>query len=156
LRLTPARKWALSLLLLGLLLALFYSDRVFSAGIYEGGDTLEHDIPLAAFFARSIRAGSFPLYNRYQLRTSSEKAGLLFLSEAHSRWWEARVDNEAAPVLSPFGLFLGLRIPAGDHTITFTYRPWPVYGCWIVSLGALLGVLTWAGLRLRSLRRKKL
>ena len=88
--------------------------------------------------------------NRYQLRTSSEKAGLLFLSEAHSRWWEARVDNEAAPVLSPLGLFLGLRIPAGAHTITFTYRPWPVYGSWAISLATLFGAVLWAWLRQKT------
>ncbi len=49
-----------------LLLLIFYSNRFFQAGANPGEDVLEHDVPLAQFFVRSIQQGGFPHWNPHK------------------------------------------------------------------------------------------
>jgi uncharacterized membrane protein YfhO len=67
--------------------------------------------------------------------------------------WQAAVDGESAPVYRANRLTRGVVLPAGEHRVTFRYRPWPLYlGACISTftlLAALFGILV-EGLRRHS------
>ncbi|MBN1826103.1 MAG: YfhO family protein [Candidatus Eisenbacteria bacterium] len=57
------------------------------------------------------------------LRARSGEAGLLFLSETDFPGWEAAVDGVPAPILRADYAFRAVAIPAGEHEVSFRYRP---------------------------------
>jgi hypothetical protein len=75
--------------------------------------------------------------NRIELATSAAQQRFLVLSEMYFPGWRATVDGVETPIYRTNYLFRGIAVPAGQHTITFEYRP----------LSALIG----AGLSLLAL-----
>ncbi len=59
--------------------------------------------------------------NRVRLRASGP--GLLVLSEIAYPGWRVRVDGAPAALLLPAGLLRGVLLPAGEHTVEFSYTP---------------------------------
>ena len=49
--------------------------------------------------------------------------GYLVLADSNSPGWHAFVDAQPAPVFTANHLFRGIELPAGRHTVRFTYRP---------------------------------
>ncbi len=49
--------------------------------------------------------------------------GLLVLSEVAYPGWQVRVDGTPAPLLTPAGVLRGVLLPAGEHTVIFSYAP---------------------------------
>ena len=86
------------------------------------------------------------------MRTAGDRPGLLVLSDAYYPGWRATVDGEAAPIYPTNVLFRGVPIPAGEHTVVFTYAPsgwllgWGLAAAGAVLLGGL-GVLSVWGFR---------
>jgi uncharacterized membrane protein YfhO len=74
------------------------------------------------------------------------------LSDAYYPGWEATVDGAPAPILPTNVLFRGVPVPAGEHTVVFTFAPrsWR-QGLWAGTAGLLLWLLVLAaGLRWRG------
>jgi hypothetical protein len=57
------------------------------------------------------------------LRTESDTPGLLVLSDRYDRGWRVAIDGREARALRANYLFRGVMVPAGDHTIRWTYEP---------------------------------
>ena len=49
-----------------ILISVFYSNRVFLEGFHWGDDALFREIPMASLFIKTIKMGSFPLWNPYK------------------------------------------------------------------------------------------
>jgi hypothetical protein len=75
--------------------------------------------------------------------------GYLVLSERSFPGWEAEVDGVESPLLRADLLLRAVRVPPGQHRVTFTYRPGSVR----VGLG--LSVLALVGALLTVLRRRR-
>jgi hypothetical protein len=88
------------------------------------------------------------------VRTASAQPALLVLSDAFYPGWRAQVDGADAPIHPTNVLFRGVPVPAGEHTVTFTYEPdgwrlgWALAAAG-AALAALLCCLGWWGFRRR-------
>ena len=49
--------------------------------------------------------------------------GFVVLNDAYHRWWGADIDGTQAPVEQANVLFRAVKVPAGRHTLTFTFHP---------------------------------
>jgi hypothetical protein len=61
--------------------------------------------------------------NRVSVGTRSATGGLLVLSDAYYPGWKVTVDGRSARLLRVNVAFRGVVVPAGDHTVLFTYEP---------------------------------
>ena len=91
--------------------------------------------------------------NRIELTTSASAPRLLVLSEMYFPGWRAAVDGAETPIYRTNYLFRGVVVPAGQHTVTFEYRPTSVLLGAAISAAALL---LSAGLLLVGRLRRKL
>lgn len=73
----------------------------------------------------------------------STAPGLLVLSDSHAPGWRALVNGESAPILRVNGLFRGIFLPPGTHTVVFNYAPLSVTLGILISGGGLVLVLAW-------------
>ena len=85
---------------------------------------------------------------------SARRPGLLVLSDLEYPGWKAEVDGEEADIERVDYLMRGVRVPAGESTVTFSYRPLSFTVGWVVSLLALAGVVTTGALGWRGRRRR--
>lgn len=88
---------------------------------------------------RERRAG------RLRIETAANGPGLLVVSEAYDRDWQASLDGAAVPVERANVRFRGVRVPAGRHLVEMTYAPRTVaWGLAASALGLLAAlVLLW-------------
>ncbi|MFN8481914.1 MAG: YfhO family protein [Anaerolineae bacterium] len=92
---------------------------------------------------------------RVALRTASDAPGFLVLADTYYPGWTAAVDGVPTPVLLANYTFRGVYVPAGEHTVTFTYVPRGVtLGFALAGLTILL-VAVAAGLLLVAARRRR-
>jgi len=61
--------------------------------------------------------------NRIDLDSTTATPRLLVLSEMYFPGWQATVDGVATPIYRTNYLFRGIVVPAGRHTLSFSYRP---------------------------------
>jgi uncharacterized membrane protein YfhO len=91
---------------------------------------------------------------RVVVHTSSATPGVLVLADAFYPGWRASVDGEAAAIYPANVLFRAVPLPAGEHTVVFTFEPssWRL-GLAVAGLGlllmAVLGLLASWGFRRR-------
>lgn len=85
--------------------------------------------------------------NRVNVQTHSGGNAVLVLGENDYPGWRVYVDGQSANVVRVNYALRGVVIPAGDHQVSFIYRPWSVMG------GLLLSLLTAAGLIVLSRRK---
>jgi len=79
------------------------------------------------------------------LRATLRQRGLVVLDDAWERGWSVRVDGRPARALTADVVLRGVVVPAGAHTVVWSYRvPGLVTGAALSALGLLLGAL-WAG-----------
>jgi Bacterial membrane protein YfhO len=89
------------------------------------------------------------------IRTSALEDSILVLTDPYFPGWVARVDGTAAPIVRADYLFRGLAIPAGSHTVVFSYEPGSVaLGAAITLLGALVVIIV-IGVRLVEVLREQ-
>ncbi len=62
--------------------------------------------------------------------------GLLVLADTWYPGWKVRIDNEPATIGIVDGMFRGVALEEGPHTVVFSYDPWPL------KLGLAISVLT--------------
>jgi hypothetical protein len=86
--------------------------------------------------------------NRLSLRISAVSSGWLVLSDVWYPGWQAWVDGKLVPILRADYLFRAVQIPAGEHAITFAYRPLSFRMglgisliAWIIAAGLLVKIL---------------
>jgi Bacterial membrane protein YfhO len=91
---------------------------------------------------------------RVTLRATLPRTGLVVLGDAWAPGWSVRVDGRPARALQADVVLRGVVVPAGSHTIEWSYRvPGLRTGALLSALG-LASVLGWAGvLVVRSRRR---
>jgi hypothetical protein len=81
--------------------------------------------------------------SRTTARVSSDGGAVLVVADAAVPGWRAWIDGEPAPVVTADHLFLGVVVPAGEHTVELRYRaPGALPGR---ALSALALVLLLAG-----------
>ncbi|MBW8886916.1 MAG: YfhO family protein [Fibrobacteres bacterium] len=88
-------------------------------------------------------------YNHSSWSVTAPSEGLLVLSELWFPHWQVQVDGKPAPLLRADFAFRGIQLPAGNHTVSLTYRsPWLRKGMAVSALCLLLlaagaGALYW-------------
>jgi hypothetical protein len=89
---------------------------------------------------------------RVEVRTAAAAPGLLVLADAYYPGWHASVDGQETPIYATNVLFRGVPVPAGEHSVVFTFEPngWRTgliaAGVAVVVI-AVLGLLGWWGFR---------
>jgi hypothetical protein len=87
--------------------------------------------------------------NRVKVQTHSSGNSILVLSENYYPGWRVEVDGKSAELLRVNYALRGVVIPAGDHQVSFVYRPWSILG------GLLLSLFTAAALIVLSVRPRR-
>lgn len=89
-----------------------------------------------------------------ELATQNEGEGFLVVSEVYYPEWQAYIDDEPASYYQVNELIRGLVIPAGEHTVRFSYEPSPVRTGFMLTLLATLIVLAIGAYLVYDHRRK--
>jgi hypothetical protein len=84
---------------------------------------------------------------RIEVQTRNDNPGFLVLSEIYYRGWDAEVNGKRVPVQLTDYALRGVRLPAGEHRVTFVFRApsfwngakYSVLGVVLLVLGALIG-----------------
>ena len=119
----------------------------------------EHRVPglLPAGAGTAPSAGSARLLSygaeRITAEASTRRSSMLVLTDVSYPGWTVTVDGHAAPIERVDYLLRGVALAPGTHQIVFRYQPASFRAGWIISLIALLAVVTTAVLGLRLRRR---
>jgi len=114
-------------------------------------DTSRFEVgPISEDSAATIRLVDYsPKYLKYESQSSAD--GLAVFSEIFYPGWEAAIDGKHVEILQADYILRALEVPAGNHTIEFTFRPEPfIVGNKITSISSwlvlfvLLGSIYWS------------
>jgi hypothetical protein len=89
------------------------------------------------------------------IQTPDASSGRLVLADPAYPGWKVTVDGQSRPVQTSRGLFRAVDVPAGSHTVVWTFDPPRLRVGALISLATLLGLLVLSALPLvrRRLRR---
>ncbi|HEY1479652.1 MAG TPA: YfhO family protein [Gaiellales bacterium] len=93
--------------------------------------------------------------DRVVIQTPDASSGRLVLADPAYPGWKVTVDGQSRPVQTSRGLFRAVDVPAGSHTVVWTFDPPRLRVGALISLATLLGLLVLSALPLvrRRLRR---
>lgn len=77
--------------------------------------------------------------NRVELRANMVAPGFVVLADTFYPGWQAAVDGKKTPIYRANSLVRAVYVPAGEHTITFVFRPLDFLGGIVISGLALIG-----------------
>ena len=120
---------------------------------FEPGAVAILDAPPPCELGRAIaQTGSAEVIShestRWEIATRSESNGLLILAENAYPGWEVSVDGQEAQALTAYTSIRAVCVPAGDHTVVWTFRP-TLYALGAVITLAALAMVGWAAASLR-------
>ena len=75
---------------------------------------------------------------RIIVQVENAQPGILILSDTYAPGWHAAVDGQEVPILKTNGLFRGIALGAGKHTVSFEYKPLSVIAGAIISAVTVL------------------
>jgi hypothetical protein len=81
--------------------------------------------------------------SRIDMAVNSTEAGVLLLNDRYYDGWRVHVDGKEAPVLKCNYIMRGVHLPAGEHKVVFTYRPYLYH--MLLSMAAVVALIVWAG-----------
>ena len=84
---------------------------------------------------------------RVLLEAHLQRAGLIVLADTFDKGWKLEIDGQAAPILRANLMMRAASVPAGSHTLVYTYQPYPLQlGALFsaVGLAILLGLFLWS------------
>ena len=86
-----------------------------------------------------FRSAEFSSYsnNAFSLNVSTEKKGILVLSEIYFPHWNAYIDGIPAKVYRADWSLRAIVVEAGNHTIEMKFEPTPFYSGMKISLATL-------------------
>ena len=85
--------------------------------------------------------------NHVEVKTESVAPVILVLSENHYPGWRAFVDGQSVEVMRVNYNQRGVALPAGNHLVTFVYRPKSVLIGLVISLLTLVALVVWSRMR---------
>jgi hypothetical protein len=74
--------------------------------------------------------------SRLTLHVTTDSPALLILSEIDYPGWQATVDGQSAPILRAYYTLRAVPVPAGEHVVELTFRPFSF------TIGAIITVLS--------------
>ena len=90
--------------------------------------------------------------NEVTLEVNLDDAGFVVLADTYYPGWRAAVDGQATAVYRANSVVRAVYVPAGQHTVTFSFWPWDFVAGTAVSAAALLlglALLAWSRWRMR-------
>jgi len=113
------------------------------------------DLPSITAGTSNVAPGSVEFVSyapkRIELKATATAPSVLLLNDKHEADWNVSVDGQPAKMLRCNFLMRGVQLPAGNHTVVFSYQPQSTI--FFISLGAmtfaflLCGFLWWSGRR---------
>jgi hypothetical protein len=96
-------------------------------------------------------------YNALDIHTRTKIDGLFYWADGFDKWWTATLDGNPIEILRANGNFKAIPISAGEHVITFRYRPEPFLWAMMAfytlfAVGIIGGTFTW--MRRKPLARR--
>lgn len=79
-----------------------------------------------------------------EISADTTAAGILMLADTFAPGWHVYVDGVREPILKVNGMFRGVFLPPGKHSVTFTYAPLSVTLGLLITGLSLLACLGWA------------
>lgn len=125
----------------------------FASDSFIPGDSVlvEFDATPAATLSRGDAKINVSGQGFYVVSTSNPNAdAILVLTQTYYPGWHATVDTKEVPVFPVNIKHVGVRVPAGNHTVEFRYRPESfLYGAWIsgISLGVTIVLMAFGSFR---------
>jgi hypothetical protein len=126
------------------------------SAVLEGTVPTGIALPSAATTDSPLGSATIGSYEneKVEVRTSAPRDAILVLSDPFYPGWVARVDGSPTTILRADYLFRAVAVPAGTHTVTFTFEPTPVaFGGMLTLLGSL-AVLAVVGQRVAEMLRR--
>ena len=94
-------------------------------------------------------------FNEIEYRVHSTAPGLLLLVEMWDPDWRATVNGNETPIHRVNFFMRGVTLPAGEHTVRFTYHPAGLEAGWKITIAAALITLALAVWGILSDRRRR-
>ena len=107
--------------------------------------------PAAAGDAATIETDAI---DHLVIRARTATPGILVLADTWTPDWVAEIDGATTPVLPVDDALRGVVLPAGDHVVTFSYRPIATYAGIVLAVLAVLLLAGWLTLDGRGGRRR--
>ncbi|MBW3656415.1 MAG: YfhO family protein, partial [Gemmatimonadetes bacterium] len=92
--------------------------------------------------------------DRVVVRTTASRPAYLVLSDNWYEDWRAAVDGRETPIYRTNHTFRGLVVPAGTHTVEFTFRPAALYTGFYIHLASLAVLAVYGAVLLVRARRR--
>jgi hypothetical protein len=111
-------------------------------------------IPTGTAGAGAAGTARLERYERERIvaRANAKRRSLLVLTDVNYPGWKATVDGESADIERVDYLLRGVVVPAGAHTVEFSYEPASWRAGWILSGLSLLALI---GVALVGWRRRR-
>jgi uncharacterized membrane protein YfhO len=81
--------------------------------------------------------------NTLKLRTNFSKSETVVYNDSYTSSWKANIDGRPVELLRANQAFKGIKVPAGEHNIEFSYHPPGGTWVYIAATAALFIFLLW-------------